>query len=82
MWLTFVLSVGQSSEDMDVVEASSSIERLTSPLTCRSHSSAAAWGWLELGGVVSGVLDPIESGVGALGGRPRHDERYHEGSSL
>src|SRR5213596_1139521 len=43
-----------------------------------SKRKAAAWGWLELGGVVSGVLNPVESGVGAPGGRPRHDERYHE----
>src|SRR5215208_5757917 len=36
-------------------------------------------GW-DLGGVVSGVLNPADSGVRAPEWRPRHDERYHEGS--
>ena len=33
------------------------------------------------GGVVSGVLNPADSGVGAPEWRPRHDERYHVGSA-
>ena len=33
------------------------------------------------GGVVSGVLNPADSGVGAPDWRPRHDEEYHDGSS-
>jgi hypothetical protein len=28
-------------------------------------------------GVVSGVFNPEDSGVGAPDWRPRHDERYH-----
>lgn len=35
--------------------------------------------WLEIGGVVSGLLNPTDSSVGALERRPRHDEGYHEG---
>ena len=34
------------------------------------------WNWV---GVVSGLLNPNDSGVGALEWRPRHDEGYHEG---
>jgi hypothetical protein len=35
-------------------------------------------GWVEIeGGVVSGVLNPDDSGVGTPDWRPRHDERYH-----
>ena len=34
------------------------------------------WNWV---GVVSGLLNPNDSGVGALERRPRHDEGYHEG---
>jgi hypothetical protein len=30
------------------------------------------------GGVVSGVINLESPGVGALGGRPRHDQHYHE----
>ena len=30
------------------------------------------------GGVVSGVRNPVDSGVGAPEWRPRHDERYHD----
>jgi hypothetical protein len=33
------------------------------------------------GGVVSGVFNPADSGVGAPDWRPRHDEEYHDGSS-
>src|ERR1700733_2231602 len=34
------------------------------------------WNWV---GVVSGLFNPNDSGVGALERRPRHDEGYHEG---
>ena len=34
------------------------------------------WNWV---GVVSGLLNPNHSGVGALERRPRHDQGYHEG---
>ena len=34
------------------------------------------WNWV---GVVSGLLNPNDSGVGALERRPRHDQGYHEG---
>ena len=34
------------------------------------------WNWV---GVVSGLLNPNDSGVSALEGRPRHDKGYHEG---
>ena len=34
------------------------------------------WNWV---GVVSGLFNPNNSGVGALERRPRHDEGYHEG---
>src|SRR5208337_4886981 len=34
------------------------------------------WNWV---GVVSGLLNPNDSRVGALEWRPRHDEGYHEG---
>jgi hypothetical protein len=34
------------------------------------------WNWV---GVVSGLLNPNDSGVSAPERRPRHDERYHEG---
>jgi hypothetical protein len=30
------------------------------------------------GGVVSGVFNLESPGVGALGRRPRHEERYHD----
>lgn len=30
------------------------------------------------GGVVSGVFNPEDSGVGTPDRRPRHDERYHD----
>ncbi len=33
------------------------------------------------GGVVSGVFNPADSGVGAPDWRPRRDEEYHDGSS-
>ena len=36
----------------------------------------SGWNWV---GVVSGLFNPNDSGVGALERRPRHDERYHEG---
>ena len=39
--------------------------------------------WLEFeGGVVSGVINLESPGVEAPSGRPRHDERYHEGRRL
>ena len=34
------------------------------------------WNWV---GVVSGLFNPNDSGVGALERRPRHDKGYHEG---
>ena len=34
------------------------------------------WNWV---GVVSGLFNPNDSGIGALERRPRHDEGYHEG---
>lgn len=34
-------------------------------------------GW-KLVGVVSGLLNPTDSSVGALDRRPRHDAGYHE----
>jgi hypothetical protein len=42
------------------------------------HRRRGGWNW---GGVVSGVLNPAESGVRAPDGRPRHDRRYHEDTS-
>src|SRR5215207_10397713 len=52
------------------------------PSTRYSHSyltGVLSRGWLELGGVVSGVRNP-DSGVRAPGWRPRHDQQYHDGS--
>jgi hypothetical protein len=34
--------------------------------------------WWKLVGVVSGLLNPNDSSVGALERRPRHDQGYHE----
>src|SRR5208283_1212640 len=42
----------------------------------RGSRRGGGWNWV---GVVSGLLNPNDSGAGALERRPRHDERYHEG---
>ena len=42
----------------------------------RGSRRVGGWNWV---GVVSGLLNPNDSGVCALERRPRHDERYHEG---
>ena len=44
----------------------------------RENRSRRESGW-NLVGVVSGLLNPNDSSVGALDWRPRHDEGYHEG---
>ena len=47
--------------------------------TLKGHNRSrrgGGWNWV---GVVSGLFNPNDSGVGALERRPRHDEGYHEG---
>jgi hypothetical protein len=45
----------------------------------RALSAVPSGKWLEFeSGVVSGVFNLESPGVEAPGGRPRHDERYHE----
>jgi hypothetical protein len=46
--------------------------------SCDGHGSRRGGGWNWVG-VVSGLFNPNDSGVGALERRPRHDEGYHEG---
>ena len=50
-----------------------SISVISSPARSRR---GGGWNWV---GVVSGLFNPNDSGVGALERRPRHDEGYHEG---
>jgi aryl-alcohol dehydrogenase-like predicted oxidoreductase len=45
-------------------------------LTGARSRRGGGWNWV---GVVSGLFNPNDSGVGALERRPRHDEGYHEG---
>jgi hypothetical protein len=47
-------------------------------VTLRSRRSRRGGGWNWVG-VVSGLRNPNDSGVGALEWRPRHDQRYHDG---
>src|SRR5208283_914385 len=43
---------------------------------CARSRRGGGWNWV---GVDSGLLNPNDSGAGALERRPRHDEGYHEG---
>ena len=54
-----------------------SSETLNRPLlNWRGSRRGGGWNWV---GVVSGLFNPNDFGVGALERRPRHDEGYHEG---
>ena len=56
------------------------VKREFSPAICLSAApQVPSLGLVGIdGGVVSGVFNLESPGVGALGRRPRHEERYHD----
>ena len=69
-------SVGGDAERHVVVKASPASTFIVIEAQFLWSRRGGGWNWV---GVVSGLFNPNDSGVGALERRPRHDEGYHEG---
>ena len=70
---TTILDISTLPYDAKHVLAHKALLHQTDEVRSRRGSG---WNWV---GVVSGLFNPNDSGVGALERRPRHDKGYHEG---
>ena len=68
--------IGTEGEGVEIELSSLSLMRTPSGGYGRRSRRGGGWNWV---GVVSGLLNPNDSSVGALEWRPRHGEGYHEG---